>query len=330
MHQSLSDRFELITIPAAAAGHSFAEDVREGLTAAAKSLPSKYFYDDLGSALFEAITHLPEYYLTSAETEILREWGWQIVRMLDEPLDFLELGSGSAIKTRLLIEEALRVQPRLTYSPIDISADALRASSLSLVESYPNLHVRAFAGDYFTVLESQRLHRDRRVLAMLMGSNIGNYHPREATELIALVGKALLPGDGLLLGTDRKKEAAVLELAYDDPTGVTAAFNRNLLARINRELGGTFDVRCFEHVARYDAERGSVDSYLRSTIAQNVRIAGLGLDVSFGKDETIYTESSRKFDEFDIESLAHVGGFAVSHRWQDRAARFDVHLLVRR
>ncbi len=323
------DRLEIVELAVAAAGRGFAEDVRAGLTATPKTLSSKYFYDDVGSALFDTITHLPEYYLTAAETEILREWGWEIVRVLDEPVEFLELGSGSANKTRLLIEEALRVQPALRYSPIDISIDALRTSSMALVEHYKDLRVRAYAGDYFTVLQSGALSFSRRVLAMLMGSNLGNYEPRTARQLIALVGHAVGPGDGLLLGVDRKKDAAQLERAYDDPTGVTAAFNRNLLARINRELGGTFDPRAFKHVARYDEERSSVDSFLESECDQRVRIEALDLDVRFARGERIHTESSYKFDEASIAALGAAGGFALRKTWTDRASRFDVHLLVR-
>ncbi|HEX8806472.1 MAG TPA: L-histidine N(alpha)-methyltransferase [Candidatus Aquilonibacter sp.] len=323
------DRLEIVELTAAAAGHGFAEDVRQGLTATPKTLSSKYFYDDVGSALFDTITHLPEYYLTAAETEILREWGWEIVRILDDPVEFLELGSGSANKTRILIEEALRVQPALRYSPIDISPDALRTSSMALVEHYKGLRVRAYAGDYFTVLQSGALSFTRRVLAMLMGSNLGNYQPRVARQLIALIGHALEPGDGLLLGVDCKKDAATLELAYDDPTGVTAAFNRNLLARINRELGGTFDPRAFRHVARYDAKRGCVDSFLESECDQQVRIDALDLDVRFERGETIHTESSYKFDDAGVAALGAAGGFALRKTWTDHASRFAVHLLVR-
>lgn len=323
------DRLEIVELTAAAAAHSFAQDVRDGLTASQKTLSSKYFYDDVGSALFDAITHLPEYYLTAAETEVLRQWGWEIVRMLDERVEFLELGSGSANKTRVLIGEALRVQPTLRYSPIDISIDALRTSSVALVEHYKDLRVRAYAGDYFTVLQSGVLAFEHRVLAMLMGSNLGNYQPKVAHRLIALIGHALRPDDGLLLGVDRKKDAATLELAYDDPAGVTSAFNRNLLARINRELGGTFDPRAFKHVARYDRKRGSVDSFLESQREQRVRIEALELDLHFARGETIHTESSYKFDEHDVAALAAAGGFELRKTWTDRASRFDVHLLVR-
>ncbi len=323
------DRLEIVELTVAAAGHRFAQDVRDGLSAAQKTLSPKYFYDDVGSALFDAITHLPEYYLTVAETEILRGWGWEIVRLLDEPVEFLELGSGSASKTRILIEEALRVQPTLRYSPIDISIDALRSSSIALVEHYKGLRVRAYAGDYFTVLQSGALAFERRVLAMLMGSNLGNYQPREARRLITLIGHALRPGDGLLLGVDLKKDAATLERAYDDPIGVTAAFNRNLLARMNRELGATFDPRAFKHVARYDAQRGSVDSYLESQLDQQVRIEALELDVRFARGEAIHTESSYKFDDAGVARLGAAGGFEVRKTWTDPASRFGVYLLVR-
>ncbi|MGA7746663.1 MAG: L-histidine N(alpha)-methyltransferase [Candidatus Aquilonibacter sp.] len=323
------DRLEIVELAGAAAGDHFPQDVRAGLTAEPRALSSKYFYDDLGSVLFDAITHLPEYYLTRAETEILREWGWEIVRVLDEPVEFLELGSGSASKTRQLIEEVLRVQPTLHYSPIDISLDALRESSTTLVESFPGLRVRAYAGDYFTVLASGALTFERRVLAMLMGSNIGNYEPHVARELIALISRTLRPGDGMLLGVDRKKDRETLELAYNDPTGVTAAFDRNLLARINRELGGTFDLRNFDHVVHYDEKRGCVNSYLQSRGEQRVRIAALDLDIAFTDGERIHTESSYKYNDDDVAELAAASGFELRKTWTDRASRFALHLLVR-
>ena len=323
------DRLEIVQVAGAAAGDQFPQDVRNGLTAAPRALSSKYFYDDLGSALFDAITYLPEYYLTRAETEILREWGWEIVRVLEEPVEFLELGSGSASKTRRLIEEALRVQPTLHYSPIDISPDALRVSSTTLVESFPGLRIRAYAGDYFTVLASGALAFERRVLAMLMGSNIGNYEPRAARELIALLSRTLRPSDGLLLGVDRKKDPKTLELAYNDPTGVTAAFDRNLLGRINRELGGTFDLRAFEHVVHYDEELGCVNSYLQSKGRQQVRIDALDLNITIEDGERIHTESSYKYNDADVAELAIANGFELRKTWTDRASRFALHLLVR-
>jgi len=332
MHQRVTipqERLEIVELAEAAASSRFAQDVLEGLTATRRTLPAKYLYDDVGSALFDAITHLPEYYLTAAETEILHEWGWEVVRLLDAPVEFVELGSGSANKTRLLIEEALRVQQTLRYSPIDISADALRSSSIALVERYPGLSVRAHVGDYFTVLASGALDFRQRALAMLMGSNLGNYEPPAARELIALIGRALRPGDGLLLGVDRKKDRETLERAYDDAAGVTAAFDKNLLARINRELGGTFDLRAFTHVARYDEIRGCVDSSLRANSPQRIRIEALDLEVRFRRGESIHTESSYKFDDEGIATLAEAGGLRVRKIWSDRRNRFALALLVR-
>jgi L-histidine Nalpha-methyltransferase len=326
---AVSDRFELITVPRSRGVPSFADDVVRGLGSQPKRLPSKYFYDDVGSALFDAITRLPEYYLTRAETEILSRWGWQMVRLLDAPVDFLELGSGSAIKTRILIGEALRVQTDLRYSPIDISVEAVRASSLALVEAYPRLRVRAYAGDYFDVLESRAIVPERKMLAMLMGSNVGNYEPDEAALLLRLLGGALRPGDGLLLGADLKKDRATLELAYDDPAGVTAAFDRNMLARINRELGADFDPRNFAHVARYDERRGSVDSFLEAREAALATIGTLDLQVSLAAGERIHTESSYKFSDDEIVGLGRAAGFRPESSWRDGAGRFSVHLLVR-
>lgn len=326
---ALSDRFELITVPRMRGVPSFAEDVERGLRSQPKRLPCKYFYDEVGSALFDAITHLPEYYLTNAEAEILAKWGWQIVRLLDAPVDFLELGSGSAAKTRLLIGEALRVQTALRYSPIDISTEALHASSLALVETYPALCVRAYAGDYFDVLESRAVQLDRKTLAMLMGSNIGNYEPADARELLGLLGAALRPGDGLLLGADLKKDRATLELAYDDPAGVTAAFDRNILARINRELDADFEPRNFAHVARYDESRASVDSFLEARASAEIYVRSLGLRVGIAEGERIHTESSYKFTDAEIVELGRTAGFRPASAWHDRADRFVVHLLVR-
>jgi L-histidine Nalpha-methyltransferase len=326
---AVSDRFELITVPRSRGIPSFADDVARGLGSEPRRLQSKYFYDDVGSALFDAITRLPEYYLTSAEAEILTEWGWQVVRLLDAPVDFFELGSGSAVKTRLLIGEALRVQTELCYSPIDISTQALRQSSLALVESYPGLRVRAYAGDYFDVLESHAVRLGRKTLAMLMGSNIGNYEPQEQRELLRLLGAALRPGDGLLLGADLKKDRATLELAYNDPTGVTAAFNRNLLARINRELAGNFDLRNFDHVAHYDDVRGSVDSFLRARKRSVALLRAIGLRVPIRAAERIHTESSYKFSDAEIAHLGRAGAFRPEAAWHDSANRFSLHLLVR-
>ncbi|HEY5258856.1 MAG TPA: L-histidine N(alpha)-methyltransferase [Candidatus Baltobacteraceae bacterium] len=325
-----SDRLEIITVPPRSRWATFGEDVAAGLTAARKHLWSKYFYDDVGSALFDAITHLPEYYPTRAETEILVEQGWEIVRALEEPVEFLELGSGSAAKTRILIEEGLRAHGSLRYTPIDISSDALCASARALVAAYPALRVRGFIADYFDVLASPELTFERRALAMLMGSNLGNYAPDRAHALLTGMHRALRSGDGLLIGVDGESDRATLERAYDDPLGVTAAFDRNVLARINRELGGTFDVTTFTHVVSYDERRRCVDSFLESNRAQTVRIEGIGLAVAFAAGERIHTESSYKFDRKAIVALGTAAGFTIKQSWLDAANRFGVHLFIKK
>lgn len=323
-----SSRLEVRSAPKPQRTASFADDVLAGLRATPKRLQSKYFYDEVGSALFDVITVLPEYYLTRAETQILREWGWEIVRALGNPVEFIELGSGSAVKTRILIDEALRVQRMLRYSPIDISGEALRASAQSLVNSYPALTVTAYEGDYFSILGTEALRRRGKVLAMFMGSNIGNYEPEAANELLCAIGKSLKPGDGLLLGTDLKKDPQVLQRAYDDPAGVTAAFNKNLLSRINRELGGNFPVHDFDHIARYEEDRGCVASYLRARHACEVRIEALRITVNFAEGETIHTESSYKFSGDDLKALGEAAGLKLQRAWTDPQEQFSVNLYT--
>lgn len=310
-------------------GHAptFADDVRRGLRALPKRLPPKSFYDELGSALFEAITHLPEYYLTRAESELLAKYAGDIVDTLGAPVELLELGSGSAVKTRYIIKALLERQRTLRYSPIDISPAALSASTQSLIDEYPNLFVEAFAGDYFELLDGTHLRSTARTMALFLGSNIGNFEPQEATALLQALRRTLKPGDGLLLGTDLKKAIDRLELAYDDPSGVTAAFNKNVLGRINRELGGNFDLRAFEHDAHYDPVRGAVDMFLIATSAQNVRIRDLDLQVTFTEFESIHTESSYKYDPDDINRIAESAGYRLERCWFDSGFDYALSLL---
>jgi dimethylhistidine N-methyltransferase len=324
----IGDRLLLYRAPAPRQTASFADDVRVGLSAPVKAVPPKYFYDELGSALFEAITFLPEYYLTRSETEILERFAPAIVDALDGPIDLIEFGSGSARKTRYLIGEILRRQRRADYKPIDISPSALIDSARALVAEYDRLDVSAYAADYFDVLVNARLSTSNRVLALFLGSNVGNYEPNEARALLSAMSAAFKPGDALLLGTDLKKMSRTLELAYNDPTGVTAAFDKNLLGRINRELGGHFDLDGFEHVARYDALRGVVESFLVARRGQIVPIDALGMEARFAAAEPIHTESSYKFDFADVASLAADCGFRVERRWTDSEERFAVNLLV--
>ncbi len=308
---------------------SFADDVRAGLSASEKHLSPKYFYDDLGSALFEAICELPEYYLTRAETEILERYAGEMIgAVAGGPLELVEFGSGSARKTRIVVGAALEAQPQLGYHPIDISPSALVAAAQSLVGEFEALTVSAHASDYVELLESARLRTDKRVLALFLGSNVGNYEPSAARRLLGAMSASFKPGDGLLLGTDLKKDPSVLERAYNDRTGVTAAFDKNLLGRINRELDGRFDLDGFEHVARYDGVRGCVDSFLVALRGMLVPIEGAGIDARFSAHEAIHTESSYKFDIGDVRALAADSGFRFERYWTDAERRFAVSLLL--
>jgi dimethylhistidine N-methyltransferase len=327
MPAAISDRFALYRDPHPARVASFAEDVRAGFRARPYTLSPRYFYDDLGSALFEAITRLPEYYLTRIESDLLATYGSHIAAAFDDVLEVVELGSGSALKTRLLIDAILARQPQLTYRPVDISPEALVESSHALLGTHGAVRIVAYASDYFTLLRERRLETQERVLALFLGSNVGNFEPEQAAELFGLLARALEPGDGLLVGYDLKKEPSVLELAYDDPTGVTAAFNKNLLGRINRELGGDFDLDAFSFFARYHEDIGAVRSYLRAERAQTVTIPAAGVRVTLAAGETIHTESSYKFSQDEMIALLAGCGFGERRTFVDAAGRYALGLF---
>jgi dimethylhistidine N-methyltransferase len=310
-----------------AASSSFAADVREGLKSRPRALLPKYFYDDLGSKLFEAICRLPEYYLTRAEAEILRRNSDEIIGAIEGTARLLELGSGSAEKTRYLIEALLRRQSSLEYMPIDISEESLELSSGELLRAYPQLSITAFAADYFTALARLRAE-SKRTIAVFLGSNIGNFDPAEAEDFLRRVRRVLSKGDGLLLGADLKKSPDVLVPAYDDALGVTSAFNRNLLARINRELGGDFDVRMFDHLAIYNEEHGRMEIYLVSRDSQTVRVRAIDLEIHFEKGEAIHTENSYKFDLDQLSALGRQSGYHLVKTWLDSARRFSFNLFI--
>jgi L-histidine N-alpha-methyltransferase len=309
---------------------TFAEDVRHGLTVSPKFLFPKYFYDELGSLLFEAITALPEYYPTRTEAEILRDHAPEIVSALGGPVWLLELGSGDGQKTRLLIEALLARQGKLEYVPVDISESAVETSSRSLLFSYPALRITGYVGEYHRALRKIREERvaPGRTLVLFLGSTLGNLDPEERLTLVRDVRSLLDPGEGFLLGVDLKKSEDVLIPAYDDGLGVTAAFNLNLLVRINRELGGEFDPHAFRHRAIYDQVIGRVEMHLESRRDQTVAIRDLGIEVSFAAGETIHTESSYKFDREQIAGLAKETGFELRQVWTDSQERFASNLLV--
>ncbi|MEP6568990.1 MAG: L-histidine N(alpha)-methyltransferase [Acidobacteriota bacterium] len=305
-----------------------AEDVRRGLATQPKRFLPKYFYDQLGSQLFEAICLLPEYYLTRAENEILDRYADEIVALVDGDITLIEMGSGSASKTRLLIEALLRKQAELLFIPVDISASALDSSSRILLQSYPQLRIEAFAADYFAGLTELGKEHRGRTLALFLGSNISNFDPDEALKFLRALRQVLRAGDALLLGADLKKDKSVLEAAYNDALGVTAAFNLNVLARINRELDGNFDLRAFQHRAFYNEALGRVEIYIESMREQTVSIAQLEMEVQFHEGEQIHTENSHKYDLNDIARLAAETGFAHGRTWLDSQERFSSNLLM--
>jgi dimethylhistidine N-methyltransferase len=322
IHQSISSNDQ----------NGFAKDVRAGLTATPKTLKPKYLYDALGSVLFEAICLLPEYYLTRAETEIFERRASEIVAQLPAPITVVELGSGSSIKTRLLIKTILARQPRLCYQPIDISETILEQSAKQLLEDYSGLRITAHAADYTRGIASIERRDGEKVLALLLGSNIGNYMPDEARDLLRQVRNALRPGDGLLLGADLKKSRETLEAAYNDALNLTAAFSRNLLLRINRDLNADFDLRQFKHRAFFNEVQSRIEIHLVSLTEQIVNIRGAeaqpALQVEFKSGETIHTENSYKYDLEALAALAKATGFTPSRVWFDSGGRFSCNFWL--
>ncbi len=325
-----SQRLKLIARGADTQFADFANEVSTGLTASPKRLPCRYFYDRDGSLLFEAICELAEYYLTRAEREILQQRAKEVASEFSGRATLVELGSGSAMKTRILIEAFLRRQGDLRYVPVDISRAMLEETSLALLEDYPALHVIAIAGEYSDGLrELGAMSRDP-MLILWMGSNIGNLERPDAAAFLRRVRETMAPGDRLLVGIDLRKDRAVLERAYDDSRGVTAQFNLNILARINRELGGHFDLTAFRHSAVYDEEVGRIEMYLVSTRQQRVPIDRLGLEVPFATGEAVHTENSYKYSVAEIETLAAAAGLGARQQWFDVDRRFSVNLLAPR
>lgn len=322
------ERLQIIEFDVEGHRAAFARDVGVGLTAAPKWLPCRYFYDAQGSLLFEEICELPEYYLTRTERQILAERAPEIAGRFPEPIALVELGSGSAAKTRLLIEAFLRRHRCLRYVPVDISPSILEDSSLALLEEYPRLEIVAVAAEYADGLAHLRAVTDHPKLILWLGSNVGNLDRPRAAAFMRQVRRTMTERDRLLIGIDLRKERATLERAYDDSRGVTAQFNLNLLARINDELGGRFDLGAFRHRAIYNEALGRVEMHLESLRAQRVRIDALEMEVSFAAGETIHTENSYKYSPAEIEALCGTSGFRVEQQWLDDESRFSVNLLA--
>lgn len=304
----------------------FAADVRQGLTDAPRWLPCLYFYDEVGSRLFEQICDLPEYYPTRTERAILEAHADDLVAHVGHAVDLVELGSGSASKTRLLVEALLRRHGQLRFIPVDISRSILEESSLALVEDYAELEIFAVAGEYHDGLDYLKEESGPPRLILWLGSNVGNFLRDDAVHFLQRLRSAMRPDDQLLAGIDLRKDPAILIAAYDDAAGVTAAFNRNILTRINRELGGDFDTERFDHEARWNDAEGRIEMHLVSNCDQSVLIDGLGLALTFAQGESIHTENSYKYSLPEIEALAQTAGFHADGQWFDAARRFSVNL----
>jgi dimethylhistidine N-methyltransferase len=330
----VDSRLTLLYQPEADQRKDLRAEVEAGLARMPKRLAPRFFYDEAGSRLFERITATPEYYPTRTEAEILRAHGARILAAAFGNANgtssvapaLVELGSGSSAKTRLLLDTFGRTRP-LHYVPIDVSAEALRGFGLILLAEFPALTIQALACDYHRAADLLRTGPQRRKLFLFLGSSLGNYDLPEARALLGLVRSAMAPQDTFLLGVDLKKDAAVLHAAYNDVEGVTAAFNLNLLARVNRELGGHFDLMRFAHVAYYNAPAGRIEMHLESLEDQVVRVDALGRSYGFRRGERLHTENSYKYSLADLETLLEGTGLALLDRWTDARGWFALNLL---
>jgi len=301
-----------------------AADVRAGLTASPRWLPCYLLYDERGSQLFEAITELPEYYLTRTELALLEERAPEIARLAGAPRSVIELGAGTGSKTRTILDAVTAARfGGATYYPIDVSESALEVGARSLAR--PGLEIRPLIGQYADWLPRlEKLPGPRLVL--FIGSSIGNYHPHEAAELLSLARRGMSSGDTFLLGADLRKEEGALLAAYDDAAGVTAAFSKNVLERINRELGGNFDLDCFRHVALWNPVASRMELYLESLRDQEVAIPALDLVVSLAAGERIHTENSYKLALDDQLGLLEAAGFVVEKSFLAEDPSYALHL----
>jgi dimethylhistidine N-methyltransferase len=299
----------------------FRATVLDGLSHRPKSLPPKFFYDEEGSCLFDAITELPEYYPTRTEIELLRRHGHEIAERLGRDILLVELGSGSDVKIRALLK-ALRPA---AYMPIDISRQHLRRSAQAIAKDFPGIQVHAVWADYSRPLRLPKVEHFGGRAAFFPGSSIGNFQPDQACSLLQRIRALLGQGGRLLIGVDLKKDARVLNAAYNDEQGITAAFNRNLLVRINRELGADFDLEAFDHHAFYNTEFSRVEMHLTAASPQRVHIDGRHFEFLAG--ESLHTEDSYKYSVGEFSALAEQASFASEQVWRDERNLFSVHCL---
>ena len=305
---------------------SMPDEVTQGLSGSPKRLPSKYFYDERGSRLFERITRLPEYYPTRTEQALLQKVAPRVAR-LTRPRELLELGSGTADKTRLLIEAALEAGELLRFLPFEVSRQVAEESARTIARSYPGLRVHAVVGDFERHLD--RVPQGSRRLVAFLGSTIGNFTEDQAIPFLANVARLVDDAGWFLLGTDLVKDTSVLEMAYNDSAGVTAAFNRNIIDVINEHLQGDLDAESFEHVAFFNREEARIEMHLESRLEQTARLEALDLDLHFEAGERILTEVSCKYTRSSVERMLRAAGFELEHWFTDENAFFALSLSRR-
>ena len=312
--------------------NTFKNDVQDGLESVPKTLPSKYFYDKKGDALFVEIMNLPEYYLTRCEHDIFKNKTDELIQSFDIDtgcyFELIELGAGDGSKTKELLKKLVAENYNFDYYPIDISKNALHLLKQNLTKKIPKLSVRTQQGDYFEVLDSLKVSKKPKVI-LFLGSNIGNMQDALAGEFIYKLGSNLNKGDKLLLGVDLIKSKEIIGPAYNDSKGITAAFNLNLLDRINKELDGKFNLSNFTHVPEYDENEGVANSFIESTAKQIVEIKALGKSFNFEKGEKIHTEISRKYNDELIHKIIKKTDFTMKSKIMDSAAYFADYILTR-
>ncbi len=308
-------------------GEPFSQNVLNGLTAENKKLSPKFLYDKIGSQLFEQICELPEYYPTRTERTIIIQSVDGLIKTCGANIELVELGSGSSMKTRLLIEAFLRSRGRLHYIPIDISKSMLVQSAKRLLRTHDTLSITALVSDYQVALQALAKRKRHPKLILFLGSSIGNFSRHDAENFLLQVRQSMGPQDRLLIGMDLVKSRKILLPAYDDSQGITAQFNLNLLARINRELDGEFDLDSFRHHVIYNDSADCIELYLLSKREQTVKIGKLERAISFKKNERIHTENSHKYSKDVIADMTKRNGFILENAWYDDREWFSLNML---
>jgi dimethylhistidine N-methyltransferase len=322
----MRENFHFVDVPPTHPQETLCSVVERGLAQSPKQLPCRFFYDTVGSQIFEQICALPEYYLTRTEQSILSRHVHDMIDAVGSDILLAELGSGSSTKTRLLIRALLDHQGGLHYVPIDISAGFLRDSCRTLLHDYEGLAITGIAAEYNEGITALPAHEGPRLI-LFLGSNIGNFERHEATGFLNRIRALMTPCDRILIGVDLVKDRKILHAAYNDAAGVTARFNKNLIARINHELGGRFDLDRFHHDAPFNEQHSRIEMHLRSDRRQTVPIHSLERDFTFEQEETIHTENSHKYTLHDFAALCADAGLAIQERWTDEREWFAVLLL---